>query len=369
VTEEDKVENDESVENDMVEDEAEQDESVPPVSYDVTSYGSDPDVEGLVRRIKRGDILIPPFQRDYVWRQPEASRFIESLLLGLPVPGIFFATDPETNKLLVIDGQQRLKSLLFFYDGYFNPRPDDKRRRVFNLVKVQEPFEGKTYTDLDERDRIRLDNSIIHATIVKQTSPPGDDTSLYHIFHRLNSGGRLLVAQEMRVTLYHGPLMDRIRNLNEDSSWRHIFGKPNPRLKDQELILRFFALYSGQEPYSRPMEEFLNKFAGRNRRPDELYFEGLTSLFKRCCDIFWEALGQEAFRPTRALNAAVFDSCMVGLAHRVKDGKPVEPNKIKEIYEALLKDTQYFQATSRSTADEAFVIRRLTRAHEAFSKA
>jgi uncharacterized protein with ParB-like and HNH nuclease domain len=119
---------------------------VPPVSYDVTSYGSDPDVEGLVRRIKRGDILIPPFQRDYVWRQPEASRFIESLLLGLPVPGIFFATDPETNKLLVIDGQQRLKSLLFFYDGYFNPRPDDKRRRVFNLVKVQEPFEGKTYT-------------------------------------------------------------------------------------------------------------------------------------------------------------------------------------------------------------------------------
>jgi uncharacterized protein with ParB-like and HNH nuclease domain len=131
VTEEDKVE------NNVVEDESEQDESVPYISYDVTSYGSNPDVEGLVRRIKRGDIPIPPFQRDCVWRQPEASRFIESLLLGLPIPGIFFATDPETNKLLVIDGQQRLKSLLFCYDGYFNPRPDDKRRRVFNLVKVQ----------------------------------------------------------------------------------------------------------------------------------------------------------------------------------------------------------------------------------------
>jgi hypothetical protein len=369
VTEEDKLENNESVENEAIEDETEQDESVPYVSYDVTSYGSDPDVEGLVRRIKRGDILIPPFQRDYVWRQPEASRFIESLLLGLPVPGIFFATEPETNKLLVIDGQQRLKSLLFFYDGYFNPRPDDKRRRVFNLVKVQERFEGKTYTDLDERDRIRLDNSILHATIVKQTSPPSDDTSLYHIFQRLNSGGRRLVAQEMRVALYHGPLMDRIRHLNEYSSWRLIYGQPNSRLKDQELILRFFALYSEQEHYNRPMEEFLNKFAGRKRRSDELYLDGLSGLFRGCCDIFWEALGRDAFRPTRALNAAVFDSCMVGLARRIKDGRPVEPNNVREIYKALLNDTQYFQAISRSTADEAFVVRRLTRAQEAFSKA
>ncbi|MCH8923268.1 MAG: DUF262 domain-containing protein, partial [Planctomycetes bacterium] len=81
-----------------------EEEEVPTVSYDVTSYGSDPDVEGLVRRLHREEIIVPPFQRDYVWRQPEASRFIESLLLGLPVPGVFFATDPETNNLLVIDG-------------------------------------------------------------------------------------------------------------------------------------------------------------------------------------------------------------------------------------------------------------------------
>lgn len=109
-------------------------EIIPKVSYDVTSYGSDPEVEVLVSRLRRGDILIPPFQRDYVWRQPEASKFIESLLLGLPVPGIFFATDPQTNKQLVIDGQQRLKTLLYFFDGYFNPKPDDKTKRVFSLT-------------------------------------------------------------------------------------------------------------------------------------------------------------------------------------------------------------------------------------------
>lgn len=67
----------------------EEEEVTPVVSYNVTSYGSDPEVEVLVNRLRRGDIIIPPFQRDYVWKQPEASKFIESLLLGLPVPGVF----------------------------------------------------------------------------------------------------------------------------------------------------------------------------------------------------------------------------------------------------------------------------------------
>jgi hypothetical protein len=351
-----------------VDDETEKDAAVPRVAYDVTSYGSDPDVEGLVRKLQRGDIYIPPFQRDYVWRQREASRFIESLLLGLPVPGVFFATDSETNKQLVIDGQQRLKSLRFFYEGYFNPRPDDKKRRVFNLMKVQKPFEGKTYTDLDERDRVRLDNAVIHATIIKQTSPPGDDTSLYHIFERLNSGGRRLTPQEMRVALYHGKLMDQIRSLNEAKSWRKIFGKINARLKDQELILRFLALYTEEEKYSRPMEEFLSKFAGRNRNPSSRYLEELSGIFETCCDLFYRALGKEIFRPTRALNAAVFDSCMVGLAHRLKAGGLIKPARIKQEYKKLFRDQGYVEATSRSTADEAFVERRLTRSKEAFSK-
>jgi hypothetical protein len=78
---------------------------------------------------------------------------------------------------------------------------------------VQKPFEGKTYKTLEEHDRVRLDTAIMHATIVKQTSPPGDDTSLYHIFERLNSGGRRLTDQEMRLALYHGNLIDRIKKL------------------------------------------------------------------------------------------------------------------------------------------------------------
>ncbi|MBI5870240.1 MAG: DUF262 domain-containing protein [Actinobacteria bacterium] len=366
--EKEELEKEDIDEAELIEDEADKDETVPNVSYDVTSYGSDPEVDGLVRKLERGDVFIPPFQRDYVWRQPEASRFIESLLLGLPVPGIFLATEQETNKQLVIDGQQRLKTLQFFYEGYFNPKPGEKRRRVFSLTKVQKPFEGKTYSDLDERDRVRLDNSIIHATIVKQTSPPGDDTSLYHIFERLNTGGRRLAAQEMRVALYHGNLMNRIRELNDYSIWRNIFGKTHTRLKDQELILRFMALYTDFKDYSRPMGEFLNKYAGRNRNVGDDHLEEPLEAFRNCCNHFWDALGKEIFRPTRALNAAVFDSCMIGLAQRLKKDSHVNPKQIKKAYESLLDDSSYAESVSRSTADEAYVDRRIKLSTSAFSQ-
>ena len=169
----------------QVKDDAEADDTVAPVRYDITSWGADYDVEGLVRRLQRGDILIPEFQRSYVWTLPAASRFVESLLLGLPVPGVFLAREAETNKFLVIDGQQRLKTLRFFYEGFFNPKSEDKTHRVFSLSSVQNRFEGKTYQTLDERDRLKLDNSIIHATIVRQEAPPDEDTSMYHILNAL----------------------------------------------------------------------------------------------------------------------------------------------------------------------------------------
>jgi uncharacterized protein with ParB-like and HNH nuclease domain len=340
------------------------DEITPKVSYDVTSYGSDPEVEVLVSRMKRGDILIPPFQRDYVWRQPEASKFVESLLLGLPVPGIFFATDPNSNKQLVIDGQQRLKTLLFFFEGYFNPKAGETKQRVFSLTKVQQPFEGKTYKTLEENDRIRLQTSIIHATVVKQTTPPGEDTSLYHIFERLNSGGRRLTEQEMRLALYHGPLIEKLKELNQYKHWRDVFGKEHSRLKDQELILRFFALLEGRAYYERPMGEFLNKYAGKHREADFKYLERIGETFKRTIDVFATALKSRPFRLTNTLNVAVYDSCMVGMATRLVEleGRPPDPEKVRQSYTALLKDHEYTETVSRSTADDAFVRLRIDKA-------
>ena len=355
------------IEEDEVFDGIEEEEVVAPVHYDISSYGADYDVEGLVRRLRKDEILIPFFQRNFIWNMNEASKFIESLLLGLPVPGIFLMREPETNKLLVIDGQQRLKTLQFFYEGYFNPQPDDSRRRVFKLTNVQPHFEGKTYEDLQESDRILLDNSLIHATIIKQDSPDDNDTSIYYIFDRLNSTGRLLNAQEIRSAVDHGPFINLIDELNSYDNWRSIFGKVSPRLKDQELILRFFAFYFNLDEYSVPMKNFLNTFSKSKRNSDKEFLARCEKIFKQMIDIAWDSLGKDAFRPSRIVNAAVFDSVGVGLAKRLERGRINDTGEVAKKYNELLKDEDYKEAISAVTSSDTSVNTRMTKAISAFS--
>ena len=129
------TESEESIEEEEIEEE--EDDSVAPVRYGITSFGVDFDVEGLYRRVSRGEIVIPPFQRSYVWSIRQASRFIESLLLRLPVPEIFLSRDFDSDKYVVIDGQQRLRSIQFFYEGEFNPPAAPSSPTAFKLTGVQ----------------------------------------------------------------------------------------------------------------------------------------------------------------------------------------------------------------------------------------
>ena len=348
-------------------DDTEHDDTIAQVGYDITSYGIDFDVDGIVRRLDRNQVVIPSFQRSFVWKQPEASRFVESLLLGLPVPGIFLARDNEDGDLLVIDGQQRLRTLQYFKAGFFNPDPSKKTQRVFKLMRVRKEFEGKTYEGLTESQRRALDDSVIHATVVKQDSPADDDTSVYHIFERLNSGGRRLTDQEIRTAISHGPLIDLIRELNDNEDWRAIYGKPSDRLKDQEMILRFLALHYEQENYERPMGEFLSKFAKRRRRPDADFTEEARSVFEHLVQVIRSDLGTGAVRPERGFNAAHWDALAVGLARRLAKDKKPSSESLKAAHQRILNNEDFQEAASRSTADKQFVNSRLKIACDEFA--
>lgn len=345
--------------NTHVLDEAANDKSVAPVRYDITSFGADYDVEGLVNRLRRNDVYVPTFQRDYVWSIAEASRFVESLLLGLPVPGIFLARQSDSSRLLVIDGQQRLKSLLFFFDGYFDPRKEYSTQRVFRLTGVQDRFRGLTYDTLPEDARRTLHDSILHATIIKQDSPADNDTSIYHIFERLNTSGRKLTPQQIRVAIYQGGFVALIRELNEYPGWREIFGKHSVALKDQELVLRFLALYFFAHEYERPMNEFLNKFTIWARRQPEDTWHTCSTVFKSTIDIVINSIGPKAFRRERALNAAVYDSVMIGIARRLLTSQITDLAELQGRYQTLLNDETFVRAISQSTSDEKNVEFRL----------
>ena len=331
-----------------------------PFVYDITSYGADYPVDSLVQRLRQRDIIVPPFQRSFVWKRLQADRFVESLLLGLPVPGIFLAIEDESRRMLVVDGQQRLTTLLRYYDGEW----EDK---VFRLERVQKRFRGLAYKDLSMEDRRRLDNAILHATIIRQDQPSDDNSSIYFVFERLNTAAVALTPQEIRNSIFEGPFRDLLEQLAHYPQWLAVFGRPSPRLKDRELILRYLALLYDLNEYSQPMKQFLNRFMGRHRSLQELTGEQFTRDFTTSIDFVAEVLGRHAFRLGTALNAAVFDAVMVGLTHRLWEGPIQDRDRFSAAYERLLQDPGFGASVRKATANEENVGTRLELARAAFS--
>ena len=344
----------------------EEDDEAVPFQYAISTRGIDYDVQGLVKRLIDGDILIPRFQRGFVWSLKEASRFIESLLFGLPVPNIFLSEEPDTQRLLVVDGQQRLTTLRCFYEGLW---PLTKREFAIKGTGKKGKYEGQTYKSLSDADKRRLDNSTLRASIIKQEQPSEDNSSIFHIFERLNTGGVSLTPQEIRAAIYHGNFSDLLNNLNKNAQWRDIYGSVNRLMRDQELILRFFAFYHDGQNYETPMKEFLNKFMARNRDLSKYSGESLSLLFEQSLTAIYKAVGKRAFRPSRAINIAVLDAVMVGITRRLQVGSAPSISGVKSSYDQLLSNQEFLDVTQHSTGHPTNVERRLRLATETFASA
>lgn len=352
---------DEIDESKNVDDSAEKEKSLLSDRFTITSYGADFPVDALVKRVKNGSYFVPPFQRLFVWNTKQASRFIESLLLGLPVPGIFVFKEEKTGKHLIIDGQQRLKSLESFYRNNF-------KDRAFRLLEVREPWCGKTYEELEQDDRQRLDDSIIHTTIFRQDEPSENDQSVYEVFERINSGGVKLSAQEIRSCVNFGRATTLLVEMNRNDHWRAIFGKESNRLKDQELILRFIAMHESLKSYKNPMSGFLNKKMEELKKYNTEHLRMLFDSWGRTIEFCRYHLGQKVFRPGGPLNAAVFDSITTAIARRLHRGPIIDPTAAKAIYDELLNVPDFQDAYEGGTSDEERVRTRMVLATAAFEK-
>lgn len=328
--------------------------------YEILTYPADYVLDVLVKKYRDGEIVIPEFQRGFVWNRNQASRLIDSFLKGLPVPSIFLFAEPRTGKLLVVDGQQRLRSVAYFLEGYFGEESRG-RRMTFRLTGLEEgsPYEGKTYEDIRDQlpnEYLKLNNSVLRSFVMRQMSPD-DDTSIYHVFERLNTGGTQLSPQEVRNCVHHGAFNDLLHSLNEYPAWRSVYGRPSPdpRQRDVELILRFLALSESGKPYVKPMKHFLNLFMRESSSFGTERLKCLRRLFEATTDAVVESLGERPFHIRAGLNAAVFDSVYVALSSS-SDSLPPD---LKQRFERLVQDEEYRQYVTSGTTDVATVAERL----------
>jgi len=197
--------------------------------YNISSWGADLSFRELITMYDENELLKPELQRKYVWDKVEASRFIESLLLGLPVPSIFLANTTDENKL-IIDGFQRIMTVYDYVKGFWSK--DKKVFKLSNSEKINDKWRGKAFVELDDQEQKRIRSTTIHAIIFEQKSPKEDDTSLFQIFERINTSGRTLFPQEIRNCVYQGVFNDLLFDLNKNTNWRILYGLEEEVISD-----------------------------------------------------------------------------------------------------------------------------------------
>lgn len=318
------------------------------VEFNIVVTSSDWTLELLASKFQSGDIIIPDYQRKFVWDIRRASTLIESFAIGLPVPQVFFYENDE-GQLEVIDGQQRITSIAYFFEGYFGKPDANGKRKVFSLkgLEQRKDLEGKSFDQLDDRTKRKIKNASLRGVTVKQLTPEEEQPeSVYHIFERLNTGGQPLNAQEIRNAVYRGPILENLELLNSDENWRAIYGKPipDPKQRDIELILRLFALFENIDAYMPPMKDFLSREMAGNRSFESERAKKFTKSFVRATKTVVDTI-KGPFRPRGLLNAATLEAVMISI---MEENNQAEFKKAS--YDKLLKNAAFLEKISSNTS-------------------
>lgn len=343
-------------------------------SFDIVTSPNDWNAMTIVSFIDSGALKIPAYQRNYVWDRKRASKLIESLIIGLPVPQVFLYEE-NRNEFVVIDGQQRLLSLYFFYKGRFPKtnrrgelRPslssgvvdsdllnDDDLFEAFKLALPKSPggksnrLHGLSYQGL-KSDKTSLDLRTIRNMVVKQVSPADDNSAVFEIFSRLNTGGVNLTPQEIRASLYHSDLFSSILEINADPHWRNLVGTPiDARMRDTEFLLRSLALARRGDSFAGSMSNFVNVFCLQAKRYTPEQANLAIGDMREFLNLF-NSSHAGVFKRSSRFSGVLFESFF---AAWIKDNKSQLDVEVISAAVAQVKESDEFAATLQEGSTKA----------------
>lgn len=267
----------------------------------------DHSVQYLYDLMKKGKIVLEvPFQRKQIWKADKASSLIESIIMNVPIPPLYFAEE-ENGNWLVLDGLQRLSSILNFYDNEF----------ALSKLEVLKEINKLKYKDLPPKAKSLLDDGMLRVNVIKNDS---HKDIKYDIFMRLNRGAVTLNYQELRNCLYRGNLNDAAKELcNENKDFLRILNlsKPHPRYLDVEFIIRYFAITDNikkdsegnvyLDGYRGKLVQYLNDYMDNHKNCSTAEKEQYKKRFNETIEKVITVFGTDkAFRDISTENKKIF---------------------------------------------------------------
>lgn len=340
---------------------------VPP--SDIVAYNELRSCADLFRMHTQGVLDIrPEFQRDVVWNGPAQTRFIDSLIKQLPIPSMCFALDHRLQRWIVIDGLQRISTIVRFLDG--------QDWTLSKLDDIDPAIAGKSAAAIRtgagdlRKFYSRVENLTIPITVLRcDFSRAAHLEYLFTIFHRLNAGGMKLNNQEIRNCIYTGTFNNLLRALDHYPAWRRINkmrGKETYRYTKQELQLRFFAFLESRTQYQGHLAKFLNSFMQKYQHASEEILAQKRNVFTRTIDFIDRKIFDGGVPPK--LSVTVLEALLVGVGANLPEVESLSTKQAKAAFARLGQDEAFSDSALREGLSKRMrVIARLGRAIEIFT--
>lgn len=340
---------------------------VPP--QDIVAYNELRSCADLFRMHEQGILEIQPeFQRDIVWKGPDQTRFIDSLIKQLPIPSMCFALDHKQQKWIVIDGLQRISTIVKFLQG------GDWKLSQLNDIEPEIAGKSvaaiKTSSDSLHHYYTRVENLSIPVTVLRcDFKKKSHMEYLFTIFHRLNTGGMKLNNQEIRNCIYGGTFNNLLKELDQYGYWMRL-NKMRPRqtyrFTKQEIMLRFFAFTERRNKYEGHLAKFLNEYMHTNQDASDLWIEEKRKLFmdtvKRISDGIFEG------KTPQKLSITFLEALLVGVGSNMPEILSTSSFQLKQSYQKLLKHSEFTEGALREgLSKKQRVISRLNTAVNIFA--
>ncbi|HBI86610.1 DUF262 domain-containing protein [Sphingobacterium multivorum] len=334
----------------------------------------------LVEMLEYDEILIPKYQRlPNLWDAKKKSRFIESLMLSLPIP-LFYFDEGEDKKWRVIDGLQRISTLEHFI---LADKKDDTlsgNNVAFRLqdLEFRTEFNGKLWAELPKDVQRRISTNQVTINLIGKGTP---DAVKFNIFSRINQGGIELAPQEIRTALFQGYRIDFLEELlSPDNAEGQSFLKatdnsiPSKRQQDLDFITRFITFYLlNYTAYEPDMDSFLTK--GTKEIPIDIILQSdIKDRFRKAMELAFNIFGRDAFRKSREvtdkrkpINKPLFEVISVSFAKCSDDTRIAVLNDREnfiEQFRQIQQDEKFWSSITTGTATKERVKLR----HEEFKK-